>query len=39
MSKPGADPASGISLGEALILPKRHPASPSRFSRSVQEPD
>ena len=26
MSKPGADPASGISLGEALILPKRHPA-------------
>jgi len=26
MSKPGADPASGISLEEALILPKRHPA-------------
>ena len=26
MSKPGADPTSGISLGDALRLPKRHPA-------------
>ncbi len=26
MSKPGADPTSGISLGDALRLPKRRPA-------------
>ena len=26
MSKPGADPSSGISLGEAWRLPERHPA-------------
>src|SRR5215471_3789503 len=26
MAKPGGDPPSGISLGDALILPKRHPA-------------
>jgi hypothetical protein len=26
MSKPGADPTSGISLGDAPRLPKRHPA-------------
>ena len=26
MSKPGADPSSGISLGDVLRLPKRHPA-------------
>ncbi len=26
MSKPGADPASGISSGDTLILPERHPA-------------
>src|ERR1700730_10349052 len=26
MSKPGADPSSGISLGDALRLPERHPA-------------
>ena len=26
MSKPGADPASGISSGDVLILPERHPA-------------
>src|SRR6266478_6486635 len=26
MSKPGADPTSGMSLGDALRLPKRHPA-------------
>ena len=25
MSKPGADPTSGISLGDALRLPERHP--------------
>ena len=26
MPKPGVDPSSGISLGDALRLPKRHPA-------------
>src|SRR5436190_22173599 len=26
MSKPGGDPSSGISLGDALRLPERHPA-------------
>src|ERR1700730_14996163 len=26
MSKPGADPSSGTSLGDALRLPERHPA-------------
>ena len=26
MSKPGVDPTSGISLGDVLILPERHPA-------------
>ena len=26
MSKPGVDPTSGISSGDALILPERHPA-------------
>ena len=26
MPKPGADPSSGMSLGDALRLPKRHPA-------------
>ena len=26
MSKPGADPSSGISVGEVLRLPTRHPA-------------
>ena len=26
MSKPGADPSSGISLEDVLRLPKRHPA-------------
>ena len=26
MSKPGADPASGISLGDVLRRPQRHPA-------------
>src|SRR5262244_4618535 len=26
MPKPGVDPTSGISSGDALILPERHPA-------------
>ena len=26
MSKPGVDPTSGISSGDVLILPERHPA-------------
>ena len=26
MPKPGVDPSSGISLGDVLRLPKRHPA-------------
>ena len=26
MPKPGGDPSSGISLGDVLRLPKRHPA-------------
>ena len=26
MSKPGADPSPGISLGDVLRLPRRHPA-------------
>ena len=34
MSKPGADPASGISLGEVLIQPRRHPAYRRRESQS-----
>lgn len=34
MSKPGADPSSGISLGEALRLPKRHPACRRREAQS-----
>src|ERR1700731_1018431 len=33
MSKPGADPSSGISLGDALRLPKRHPACRQREAR------
>ncbi len=33
MSEPGADPSSGISLGDALILPKRHPACRRREAR------
>jgi hypothetical protein len=33
MSKPGADPASGISLG-VLRLPKRHPACRRREAQS-----
>ena len=34
MSKPGAGPASGISLGEVLILPRWHPAYRRRESQS-----
>jgi len=34
MSKPGADPSSGISLGDALRLPKRHPACRQREAQS-----
>jgi hypothetical protein len=33
MSKPGADPTSGISLGDALRLPERHPACRRREAR------
>src|SRR6266446_8725801 len=34
MSKPEADPASGISLGDVLRLPKRHPACRRREAQS-----
>jgi len=34
MSKLGADPASGISLGDDLRLPKRHPAYRRREPQS-----
>ena len=34
MSKPGADPSSGISLGDALRLPERHPACRRREAQS-----
>src|SRR4249920_1051453 len=34
MSKPGADPSSGIGLGDALRLPKRHPAFRRREAQS-----
>src|SRR4029077_11245474 len=34
MSKPGVDPSSGISLGDALRLPKRHPAYRRREAQS-----
>src|SRR6516165_6676534 len=33
MSKPGGDPSSGISSGDALILPERHPACRRREAR------
>src|SRR5712675_2761670 len=33
MSKPRADPASGISSGDVLILPERHPACRRRESQ------
>jgi hypothetical protein len=34
MSKPGGDPSSGISLGDALRLPKRRPAYRRREAQS-----
>ena len=34
MSEPGGDPSSGISLGDVLRLPKRHPACRRRESQS-----
>src|SRR5271167_5265370 len=34
MSKPGADPSSGTSLGDALRLPKWHPACRRREAQS-----
>src|SRR6185312_6675715 len=34
MAKPGGDPSSGISFGDALILPKRHPACRRREAQS-----
>ena len=33
MSEPGADPSSGISLGDVLRLPERHPAYRRREAR------
>ena len=33
MSEPGGDPSSGISSGDALILPERHPACRWREAR------
>ena len=33
MSKPGGDPSPGISSGDALILPERHPACRRREAR------
>ncbi len=34
MSEPGGDPSSGISSGDALILPERHPACRRREAQS-----
>src|SRR5271168_1432442 len=34
MPKPGVDPPSGTSLGDALRLPKRHPACRRREAQS-----
>ena len=34
MSKPGGDPSFGISLGDALRRPKRHPACRRREAQS-----
>src|SRR6201984_1614984 len=34
MAKPGGDPSSGIGFGDALILPKRHPACRRREAQS-----
>jgi len=33
MSEPGGDPSSGISSGDALIQPERHPACRRREAR------
>ena len=33
MSERGGDPSTGISLGDALILPERHPACRRREAR------
>ena len=33
MTKPGGDPSSGISSGEDLVLPERHPACRRRETR------
>src|ERR1700719_1905064 len=33
MSEPGGDPSSGISSGDALIRPERHPACRRREAR------
>jgi hypothetical protein len=33
MSEPGGDPSSGISSGDVLILPERHPACRRREAR------
>jgi hypothetical protein len=38
MAKPGGDPSSGISLGDALILPQRHPACRRRDVGRVSPP-
>jgi hypothetical protein len=34
MPKPGGDPSSGISSGDVLILPERHPACRQHEARS-----
>ena len=34
MPKPGVDPSPGISLGDVLRLPKRHPACRRREAQS-----
>ena len=34
MSKPGGDPSSGISLGDVLRRPERHPACRRREAQS-----
>ena len=38
MAKPGGDPSSGISLGDVLRLPKRHPACRRREAQPGSEP-
>src|SRR5262249_49116336 len=39
MSEPGGDPSSGISSGDALILPERHPACRRREARPGFRPE